>query len=290
MEAGPILHEEPVPQVNPVPRPAPVMPPEPMFHPESASAYHASPAAPDPRQEPNDDANKEEPERQEEPWEEIALEIESGRPFHAGASEDSDTDAPGLELAAESIDLAAFVKELSDSLLAAAPGAGSGQAAESDPSIELEPIPFEHAVVEDPTAGSEREVTLEGLDGLADDQNPDDAELWVPLAAVVGRRWSHIEGEAAQTEATFENGLLPPPSVAVPGARPAAPAAKTGPSRRGAAPEVREPRKKKRQKAAPAPTTDDRKFFDPDECGFASLIAKLDEVTAKGKAPVKRRA
>lgn len=284
MEPRPIFRAEPVLQLNPILWPVPVMPPEPRFYPEFASTYKASPAAPDPQEEPNQDEDLDVLKRPEEPWQEIVLEEQSATSFGVRASEDFDTDTPSLELTAESIDLAAFVQQLSDSLLAAEQGAGIGRAAESEPSIELEPITFEHAV-EEPTAGSER---LDGLDGLADDKNEDDAELWMPLTAVVGHGWPHIEGEAAHAASAIEGGLFPQRHVALPEARPAAPIRKTAPSRRRAAPKL-ETRRKKRQKAAPAPVPNDGAFFDPDECGFAALIAKLDEVTAENSAPVKRR-
>jgi hypothetical protein len=35
-----------------------------------------------------------------------------------------------------------------------------------------------------------------------------------------------------------------------------------------------------RQATKPAPVQDEWGFFDPEQCGFAALIAKLDEVTA----------
>jgi hypothetical protein len=47
-------------------------------------------------------------------------------------------------------------------------------------------------------------------------------------------------------------------------------------------------KKKKRSKASPA--QDEWGFFDPDQCGFAALIEKLEEITDKDDAPTPRRA
>jgi hypothetical protein len=47
-------------------------------------------------------------------------------------------------------------------------------------------------------------------------------------------------------------------------------------------------KKKKRSKASPA--QDEWGFFDPDQCGFAALIEKLEEITDKDDTPTPRRA
>ena len=47
-------------------------------------------------------------------------------------------------------------------------------------------------------------------------------------------------------------------------------------------------KKKKRSKASPA--QDEWGFFDPDQCGFAALIEKLEEITDKDDTPPPRRA
>jgi hypothetical protein len=47
-------------------------------------------------------------------------------------------------------------------------------------------------------------------------------------------------------------------------------------------------KKKKRAKSSPA--QDEWGFFDPDQCGFAALIEKLEEITDKDDPPSPRRA
>src|SRR5262249_35711849 len=43
-------------------------------------------------------------------------------------------------------------------------------------------------------------------------------------------------------------------------------------------PRIDKSRKKKKRKGS-APVQDEWGFFDPDQCGFAALLAKLDEIT-----------
>ena len=44
---------------------------------------------------------------------------------------------------------------------------------------------------------------------------------------------------------------------------------------------------KKRKKGA-APVQDEWGFFDPEECGFAALLKKLDEITDQEETPAKK--
>jgi hypothetical protein len=43
---------------------------------------------------------------------------------------------------------------------------------------------------------------------------------------------------------------------------------------------------RKRRKKQPAAIQDEWGFFDPEQCGFSALLAKLDEVTAADEMPV----
>jgi hypothetical protein len=45
--------------------------------------------------------------------------------------------------------------------------------------------------------------------------------------------------------------------------------------------------RRKKKKAAPPPQ-DEWGFFDPEQCGFAALLAKLDEITEEEPQPTKR--
>ena len=82
-----------------------------------------------------------------------------------------------------------------------------------------------------------------------------------------------------------------PPTVPTTTAPPTAPATTAPPSASDAASEdqsAADAKKKKRAKSSPA--QDEWGFFDPDQCGFAALIEKLEEITDKDDPPPPRRA
>ncbi len=54
------------------------------------------------------------------------------------------------------------------------------------------------------------------------------------------------------------------------------------PTKEAAAPKKSAPRQKKAK-----PVQDEWGFFDPEQCGFAALLAKLDEITEEGDADEK---
>ena len=47
---------------------------------------------------------------------------------------------------------------------------------------------------------------------------------------------------------------------------------------------------KKKKKRSKNPAQDEWGLFDPDQCGFAALIEKLEEITDKDDTPTPRRA
>ena len=82
----------------------------------------------------------------------------------------------------------------------------------------------------------------------------------------------------------------PPPVVAEPAPEPPPPAAAAVPAATAAAPQER-PAKRPPERAVkqpekkPTPVQDEWGFFDPQQCGFAALLAKLDEITDNEEKP-----
>jgi hypothetical protein len=85
----------------------------------------------------------------------------------------------------------------------------------------------------------------------------------MPLPVAAQRRWPTLEGPAVK--ATFAPGFDAPPDPGVEFAAPPPP------------PDRGSGKKRKGNK----PYQDEWGFFDPVQCGFAALLAKLDEVTDK---------
>jgi hypothetical protein len=116
-----------------------------------------------------------------------------------------------------------------------------------------------------------------------------DIEPWVPMYLSPGRMWPTLEGmpaeiPVARTEqpdwielvASLRKDLErrrtdPPPTVAVPLA--------ARPSDGGEAETRRLMKKHKAPAATTRPVQDEWGFFDPEQCGFSTLLAKLDEIT-----------
>jgi hypothetical protein len=92
-----------------------------------------------------------------------------------------------------------------------------------------------------PNAVVEDEPTRPGVHSEAD------SELWMPLSLTAA--WPQLEGGATK---------------AVPAAAPAEPASA--------------PDRGRRKKASAQPLQDEWGLFDPEQCGFAALLAKLDEI------------
>ncbi len=95
-----------------------------------------------------------------------------------------------------------------------------------------------------------------------------DSELWMPLPVAAQQRWPRLEGPALKT-APVAPAFDAPPDPDVEFAAPLPP------------PEDRHGKKRSKD---PKPVQDEWGFFDPVQCGFAALLAKLDEVTDKEDA------
>jgi hypothetical protein len=195
-------------------------------------------------------------------WQSVAIEAE-------------ETDA-SVELTAEAIDLAAFVAELK--------AIGSGLEAHAEPPPADEP------------------AALDSQPDMAMSETPDS-------------RWSPAESEEIEPEIAAQPAADIPPPVAA-SAAPAVPewiqlltairndieqlrsdlpdssakSEKDANRDRDAAPAPPAPvdRSKKKKKKAPPPLQDEWGFFDPDQCGFAALLAKLDEISEEEDKPPKR--
>jgi hypothetical protein len=113
-----------------------------------------------------------------------------------------------------------------------------------------------------------------------------DGQRWVPMYLTPGRMWPALEGMPAEAAVVrtdqpdwielvaslrqdLERRRIDPTSVTVVGGRPSDDVTKT-------------PRPAKRPRALPRkarPVQDEWGFFDPERCGFSTLLAKLEEIT-----------
>ena len=98
-----------------------------------------------------------------------------------------------------------------------------------------------------------------------------------------GGRAKPVEPIAAQPPVMVEPAPVheeaPAPTRAAPAAAPSA--AAPPPQDRAAAKQ----RPAKRPEKKPTPVQDEWGFFDPQQCGFAALLAKLDEITDNEEKP-----
>jgi hypothetical protein len=166
-----------------------------------------------------------------------------------------------------------------------------------DPMPVFEAMPVVDAVVAEPMPPVEDPFVVEFFVGYeepavaemqAEDAEPDpvDAESWVSMYLTPGRMWPALEGMPA------ESPLLLDEFAALLEAEPVPPApAKSERTewtalvaslrqdierRRG---ETQQPEKPKRRVKKAKPVQDEWGFFDPEQCGFAALLAKLEEIT-----------
>jgi hypothetical protein len=115
--------------------------------------------------------------------------------------------------------------------------------------IQLEPEPRVESLEEEPDSTTALDF---------------DTDLWMPLPVAAERRWPRLEGPAVR--ATLTPSFDAPPDSTVQFAIAPLPERATG---------------KKAAKSSNKPFQDEWGFFDPVQCGFAALLAKLDEVTDK---------
>ena len=120
-----------------------------------------------------------------------------------------------------------------------------------------------------------------------------DITPWVPMYLTPGRMWPPLEGVPAETPAArseqpdwielvaslrqdLERRRTDPAAAAEPIAvRP------SDGARRQLHRLVKKPRRRTAQKAKPV--QDEWGFFDPERCGFSTLLAKLEEITGRGR-------
>ena len=153
-------------------------------------------------------------------------------------------------------------------------------------------------------------IAIEGVAAEDADRPRADFVPWVGMYLTPGRMWPTIEGVEAEAPSPVEE--CPPEPEAVPiAARPrhlewtelvaslrqdierrraeqvpasappaAAQAATTAPVR-GSRPDTKQKRRGKNVQ----PTQDEWGFFDPEQCGFAALLAKLEEITVSPAPP-----
>ena len=97
-----------------------------------------------------------------------------------------------------------------------------------------------------------------------------------------------IAMSADQHELSAERDEKPPEAVPAVASAAPEPAASAGESH--AAPPSDPAGKRKRKRAKNGPAQDEWGFFDPEQCGFAALIERLEEITDKDDTPAPRRA
>jgi hypothetical protein len=100
------------------------------------------------------------------------------------------------------------------------------------------------------------------------------SDIWIPPRHGVERLWPKMEVQDARSASA--RAAAPRPVAP----RPAAP--------RSAAAKPQPP--DRRVSRGPRPIQDEWGFFDPEQCGFAALLAKLHEITERDDPPAKQPA
>lgn len=98
---------------------------------------------------------------------------------------------------------------------------------------------------------------------------------WINLLSAIKRDIEHLRSDMIDGAAEPAE----PERSTVPGSARSKPAASRATAR---------PAPNKKRKKAPAPIQDEWGFFDPEQCGFAALLAKLDEITEQEETPAKK--
>jgi hypothetical protein len=282
---------------------------------DQPAAYAADTAAEEPPARPDADAiaaEETQPVAAGGAWIELELEEDAAEPvFELEVSETS----------ALLLDDPALIT-LDQPAVAAAPTQAPMAFAAVEPIAPLEPIepaePVEpvapHPAVDDDVTIAEIFSALRGLDRFVVKEAPAPArtmELWMPLTLGGGFRWPRLEGMVA------ERAEAAPPRAAERPARAAhkpeaprtekpewaaliaslrqdierlkqdnpgathAPAATAKRETPAVAPRAADPARKVKARG-PKPVQDEWGFFDPEQCGFAALLAKLSEITDAG--------
>lgn len=119
-----------------------------------------------------------------------------------------------------------------------------------------------------------------------------DLELWMPLSVGAAHLWPVIEGVASEFVDPFAAVAAPPPAPK-----------SEHPEWTELIASLRQDMERRRENVEPTPITrvvprrkaakpvqDEWGFFDPQQCGFAALLAKLDEITDANEEPASRLA
>jgi hypothetical protein len=173
-------------------------------------------------------------------------------------------------------------------------------ASEDDPVVDVYEIdnallaePLDDAVMAQPKTEKGREPTAERswpkLDSLMNEANAAEASTTAAPAPQTTanakpdetKPWTDIL-EALRRDAE------PPPAKPAPITNLEEPAAEP-PAAEASRPDLNGSRKKKKRTKG-GPAQDEWGFFDPDQCGFAALIEKLEEITDKDDTPSPKRA
>jgi CheY-like chemotaxis protein len=101
-----------------------------------------------------------------------------------------------------------------------------------------------------------------------------ESDLWMPLPVASEHRWPALEGPSVRARFAAQLDVPPDPAGGVT-RRPASSAQERAAAKKAA--------------KSDRPFQDEWGFFDPVQCGFAALLAKLDEVTDKEDSPTEAR-
>jgi len=111
---------------------------------------------------------------------------------------------------------------------------------------------------------------------------PEDVAEWLDIIEALRRDAEEVPFKRSQT--MKRQTASEPAQSAEPGLAPPAAAAPPADSSQSEGP------RRKRKRALGAPVQDEWGFFDPERCGFAALLAKLEEITDKDETPKPKRA
>jgi hypothetical protein len=157
------------------------------------------------------------------------------------------------------------------------------------------PIALEAAIAPEPAiAPPPAEVAALEIferDDLLPSAPVSDLELWMPLSSGAARLWPTMEGAASEyvdLSAETVSAPAPPKAEHPEWTELIASLRQDMERRRDAVDPPPIPRVVPRRKSKPV--QDEWGFFDPQQCGFAALLAKLDEITDVSEEPASRRA
>jgi hypothetical protein len=246
-----------------------------------------------------------EPEAIDEPVEEASEELFAGEPFGVYTISSPADEAAFEELDDAAIDVAAFEEAVIDEAVAADEAATGGEAVGMEAAaVDVELAAFEMEVTALTAAATEVDAIEEPVFDASPEDTEDEAEApcldiesYVPMYLQTRQMWPPLEGvpvEAPSAKSEHPEWLELVASLrqdierrrSEPSKAPTA-AARTADA--ASAKGTRPVKKQKTHATKEKPIQDEWGFFDPEQCGFSALLAKLDEITEVTEEPEGRR-